>query len=171
MRGKSRTPKDLEHLPYRRGVGILLLNRDNQVFVAQRRDTRADAWQMPQGGIDKGETPRDAALRELEEETGTAKAEIIAESCRWLAYDLPADLVPRVWGGRYRGQTQKWFVMRFLGQDSDIDLETESPEFTAWRWAACEQLPSLIVPFKRQLYREVLEEFAGLLALGPKGLS
>ncbi len=164
MARESRELKDLEHLPYRRGVGILLLNRDNEVFVGQRRDTRIAAWQMPQGGIDKGETPRAAALRELEEETGTAKAEIIAESSRWLAYDLPAELVPNVWGGRYRGQTQKWFVMRFLGQDSDIDLAAGSPEFSTWRWAACEQLPSLIVPFKRQLYRDVLEEFAGLLA-------
>ncbi len=169
MSKKSRKPKDLEHLPYRRGVGMLLLNRDNEVFVGQRRDTRSAAWQMPQGGIDKGEAPRDAALRELAEETGTAKAEIIAESSRWFAYDLPSELVPKVWGGRYRGQTQKWFLMRFLGTDSDIDLETESPEFTTWRWAACDQLPSLIVPFKRQLYREVLEEFAGLLAPGPAG--
>ena len=167
MGKKSQKQKDLEHLPYRRGVGILLLNRDNQVFVAQRRDSRSAAWQMPQGGIDKGEAPRDAALRELEEETGTAKAEIIAESSRWFAYDLPPDLVSKVWKGRYRGQTQKWFVMRFLGADGDIDLETESPEFTAWRWAPCDQLPSLIVPFKRQLYLEVLEEFASMLASGP----
>ena len=150
-------------LPYRKGVGILLLNAASEVFVAQRIDTTAEAWQMPQGGLDKGEAPRDAALRELREETGVTRAEIIAESGSWLTYDLPRDLVPRVWKGRYRGQKQKWFALRFLGADDEIDIQTEHAEFSAWRWAAPRDLPQLIVPFKRQLYLEVLEEFAELL--------
>ena len=155
--------EDYDQLPYRKGVGILLLNAAGEVFVAQRIDTVAEAWQMPQGGIDKGEAPRDAALRELREETGVSRAEIIAESRDWLTYDLPRDLVPKVWKGRYRGQKQKWFALRFLGADSEIDIETEHPEFSAWRWIAPRDLPQLIVPFKRQLYLEVLEEFGGFL--------
>ena len=155
-------PEEIACLPYRPGVGLMLLNRENKVFVAQRIDTAIAAWQMPQGGIDEGEDPRDAALRELEEEIGTDKAEIIAESRRWFDYDLPRDLVPKVWHGRYRGQTQKWFALRFLGEDSDIDIETEDPEFSAWKWAAHEELPGFIVPFKLQLYRAVLKEFADL---------
>jgi putative (di)nucleoside polyphosphate hydrolase len=156
------SPEEIARLPYRPGVGLMLLNRENQVFVAQRIDTPSPAWQMPQGGIDEGETPRDAALRELEEEIGTRKAEIIAESRRWFDYDLPRDLVRKVWRGRYRGQTQKWFALRFLGEDSDIDIVTEEPEFSAWKWAAHEELPGFIVPFKLQLYRAVLAEFADL---------
>ena len=117
------------------------------------------AWQMPQGGIDPGETPIQAAMRELEEEIGTCKAEFVAESRAWMTYDLPAELARSVWGGRYRGQRQKWFAMRFTGSDADIDLATENPEFDAWRWAAPEQLPKLIVSFKRQLYIDVVAEF------------
>ena len=145
---------------YRPAVGIMLLNRSRQVFVARRTDMRAmPAWQMPQGGIDPGETPLEAAMRELEEEIGTAKAEFVAESRGWLTYDLPAELAGKVWGGRYRGQRQKWFVMRFIGSDGDIDLATEHPEFDAWRWALPEELPRLIVSFKRQLYIDILAEF------------
>jgi putative (di)nucleoside polyphosphate hydrolase len=117
------------------------------------------AWQMPQGGIDPGETPSEAALRELREEIGTDKAEILAESRAWLCYDVPSDIVGTIWGGRYRGQRQKWFLMRFTGNDADIDLATEHPEFDDWRWARPEQLPELIVPFKRRLYIDVLDEF------------
>lgn len=156
------SPEEIARLPYRPGVGLMLLNRENQVFVAQRIDMPRPGWQMPQGGIDEGETPGDAVLRELEEEIGTSKAEIIAESRRWFDYDLPRDLVPKVWRGRYRGQTQKWFALRFLGEDRDIDIETEEPEFSAWKWTAHEELPGLIVPFKLQLYRAVLAEFADL---------
>lgn len=151
-------------LPYRRGVGVILFNRDAQVFVAQRVDTPGPAWQLPQGGIDKGETPRDAALRELEEEIGTANAEIVGESGDWIRYDLPPEIVPRVWGGRFRGQEQKWFALRFLGDDSDIDIATEHPEFSAWRWADFEDLPKLIVPFKRSMYLALVEEFRDLAA-------
>lgn len=149
---------------YRPGVGIVLLDDRSRVFVAQRIDTAAPAWQMPQGGIDPGETPRDAAFRELEEEIGTAKATCLAESADWLRYDLPDDLAARMWGGRFRGQAQKWFAMRFTGRDSDIDLETADPEFRAWQWVAPARLPNLIVPFKRALYQAVLEEFAPLLS-------
>ena len=146
--------------PYRRGVGIMLLNDKNRVFVAQRIDFPGDAWQMPQGGIDPGESPLAAALRELKEEIGTDKAKPIAESKGWLTYDLPSELGRRVWHGRYRGQRQKWFLMRFTGADADIDLATEHPEFSAWKWVGPAELPRLIVPFKRQLYLELLEQFA-----------
>ncbi|HSV29609.1 MAG TPA: RNA pyrophosphohydrolase [Candidatus Omnitrophota bacterium] len=151
-----------EQRPYRKGVGIVLQNRDGLVFVARRIDTKADAWQFPQGGIDDGEDPRTAALRELEEEIGTAKAEIVAESRDWLSYDLPRDVADKCWKGRFRGQAQKWFLLRFLGSDADIDIATEHPEFSEWRWMALADVPSVIVPFKRDLYERVVEEFLPL---------
>lgn len=146
-------------LPYRPCVGVTLINRQGLVFVARRIDTEMEAWQMPQGGIDEGEDPATAALRELEEEVGTNKAEIIAETKDWLQYDLPHDLIGKVWKGRYRGQRQKWFAMRFLGDDADINLETEHPEFCAWKWERLERLPNLIVPFKRKIYQDIVSEF------------
>ena len=156
---------DSATLQYRPAVGIMLLNRQGEVFVGHRIDMPAmPAWQMPQGGVDPGETPRQAAMRELEEEIGTAKANILAESRVWLTYDLPVELAGGIWGGRYRGQRQKWFVMRFTGSDGDINLATEHPEFDAWQWVAPDRLPDLIVPFKRQLYIDILAEFRALCA-------
>ena len=146
-------------LPYRPCVGIMLLNPRGQVFVARRIDMPSEAWQMPQGGIEEGEPPQIAALRELREEIGTDKAELLAESRGWMNYDLPAELLGKLWGGRYRGQTQKWFAMRFTGTDSDINIATEVPEFLDWKWAEIDRLPSLIVPFKRYLYEQIVAEF------------
>jgi putative (di)nucleoside polyphosphate hydrolase len=150
---------------YRPAVGIMLLNPEGLAFVGRRVDMPAalSAWQMPQGGIDPGETPREAALRELKEEVGTDKADILAESRVWRRYDLPNGMARRMWGGRYSGQSQKWFAMRFFGRDGDIDLATGHPEFDAWQWIVPDLLPGLIVPFKRQLYLDILDEFAELL--------
>lgn len=147
--------------PYRRGVGVVLLNAHDRVFVAQRIDTQEPAWQMPQGGLDKGEDPYAAALRELEEETGVTNASLIAATDDWLRYDLPADLQGKVWKGKYRGQEQKWYLMRFTGTDDEITLDTDHPEFSAWQWADFYTLPDMIVGFKKDLYRQIVEAFAG----------
>ncbi len=149
--------------PYRPCVGLLILNRLDQVFVGQRIDQTAEAWQMPQGGIDPGEDPKTAALRELKEEIGTDHVEILAESNDWIPYDLPEDIADKVWKGRFRGQRQKWFVLRFLGQDSEIDIETEHQEFNAWKWCDFDDLERYIVPFKRDTYRQVMAEFRHLV--------
>jgi putative (di)nucleoside polyphosphate hydrolase len=151
-----------EAQPYRSGTGIMLFNSCNEVFVGRRVRGPDNAWQMPQGGIDQGEAPRAAALRELREEIGTDNVEVLTESCGWLRYDLPSDLVGKAWGGRWRGQQQKWFAMRFLGSDAEINIATEHPEFSAWRWVPVSHLPELIVSFKRQLYLNVLQEFQGI---------
>jgi 8-oxo-dGTP pyrophosphatase MutT (NUDIX family) len=147
---------------YRLGVGIMLLNNRGNIFVGQRIDVNEEAWQMPQGGVEEGETPREAALRELKEELGTSKAEIIAETKSWFRYDLPVEFLGSSRHGRWRGQQQKWFLMLFQGQDSDIDIATENPEFSQWQWVTTDRLIELIVPFKRQLYLRVLQEFADL---------
>ena len=144
---------------------MMLVNAQGLVFVAKRIDMRAEAWQMPQGGIDEGEKPRLTALRELKEEIGTDKAEIIYESPDWYYYDLPDELIPKIWKGRFRGQRQKWFVMNFLGSDSDIDIATEHPEFLEWKWVEPAQLPDLIVPFKRALYSTLVKDFADYINL------
>ena len=146
-------------LPYRPCVGIMLLNHDGKVFVGKRIDQTVEGWQMPQGGIDPGETPERAALRELEEEIGTAKAEILFSTQGWLTYDLPPELAARIWKGKWRGQAQRWFALRFTGSDGDIDIETKHPEFGAWRWLPRAELSSLIVEFKRPVYEAVVELF------------
>jgi putative (di)nucleoside polyphosphate hydrolase len=158
---------DPESLPYRPCAGFMLVNREGLVFVGERIDPTAHGfWQMPQGGIDKGEDVRAAALRELEEETGVTATmvEVIAQTSRPIRYDLPPELLGKLWKGKYRGQEQHWFLGRFLGQDADVNLEAhDPPEFHAWRWIAPEQLPELIIPFKRAVYEEVLAEFRGLI--------
>jgi putative (di)nucleoside polyphosphate hydrolase len=156
------TAAERDARPYRDGVGIALLNADDMVFVGQRIDQTAEAWQMPQGGIDPGENPLQAALREMEEEIGVPAtlAEVIAESRDWLTYDLPSDLADKVWKGKYRGQRQKWYLARFKGRDSDINLQTAHPEFNQWRWLPFRRLPELIVPFKRPIYELIVAEFA-----------
>lgn len=151
------------HLPYRDCVGMMLLNAAGKVFVGQRIDNVVEAWQMPQGGIDDGELPLDAAHRELWEETGVRGVELLAQLEGWLEYDLPEALVPQLWGGKYRGQRQKWFAFRLNGDDSLININTQTPEFRAWQWAEMDQLLTLIVPFKRELYAKVIEGFTPLL--------
>ena len=155
---------DDDHL-YRRGAGIMLLNGDGKVFVAARIDNPADAWQMPQGGLDEGEEPWEGALRELEEETGIGSelVERLAHCAEPLRYELPEELAARIWGGKWKGQVQHWFLARFTGSDGDVDLETEHPEFRAWKWVEPERLSELIVPFKRELYRRLLKEFGEYL--------
>lgn len=149
-----------QNLPYRLGVGITLFNNEGLVWVGRRIDTK-NAWQMPQGGIEDDDSPAEAALRELEEEVGTANAELMAETRDWLTYDLPPPVLRRTWRGRFRGQKQKWFAARFLGDESEIDLNAHhSPEFEEWKWVPLQTLPRLIVRFKRPLYEQVVEEFA-----------
>ncbi|UPH72756.1 RNA pyrophosphohydrolase [Abyssibius alkaniclasticus] len=151
-------------LGYRPCVGIVLANARGQIFAGQRLDFASDAWQMPQGGIDKGEDAQTAALRELAEETGlpASAVQIEAQTADWVTYELPDDLIPKLWGGRYRGQKQMWFLMRLVGDESQINIQTDIPEFSRWQWMAPEALLASIVPFKRDVYARVLAEF------GPK---
>jgi mutator protein MutT len=167
LRNNSETKDASQHeepsiADYRPGVGIMLLNDRGEVFIGRRADVPHEAWQMPQGGIDAGETPRQAVRRELKEEIGTDNAEIIAESRDWLYYDLPQELARAAWGGRWKGQRQKWFVMLFKGADADIDLAGEHPEFNCWRWVPLQELSELAASFKRQLYLKVVGEFAAI---------
>lgn len=159
------TPDEISKLPYRPCVGIMLVNTRGHVFVGQRLDRDTDAWQMPQGGVDKGEKTLDAAVRELWEETGVTENLITveAESRELIPYDLPIALVPNVWKGRYRGQEQKWFLMRFHGSNDQINIAKEHPEFSAWKWLPKDELVANIVPFKREVYTQVLAEFGGKL--------
>jgi putative (di)nucleoside polyphosphate hydrolase len=152
-------------LPYRPCAGIMLANREGKIFVGQRIDNPGDAWQMPQGGIDKGEAPEEAAFRELEEETGVPRAlvDLIARSKEEYFYDLPTELIGTLWKGRWRGQRQWWFLMRFNGDDSDINIATAHQEFSVWRWTEPAELPQLIVPFKRRIYEALITEFADLI--------
>jgi putative (di)nucleoside polyphosphate hydrolase len=156
---------DQADLPYRPCAGIMLLNRNGKVFVGQRLDSTLEAWQMPQGGIDEGEEAAQAAIRELGEETGISAdlVELVAIAPDELFYDLPPEMVGRIWKGRWRGQRQRWFLYRFLGEDSDVDIATVHQEFRAWRWADPADLPGIIVPFKKALYEAVLAAFAAHL--------
>jgi putative (di)nucleoside polyphosphate hydrolase len=152
-----------EQRPYRPCVGIFLLNNDGLVFAGRRIDSRAEAWQMPQGGIDAGESPLQACMREMREEIGTNTAELISQHDDWLYYDIPLPLADRLWQGRYKGQKQKWMALRFTGDDSDINIATEEPEFCEWKWLSPHDLVDLAVPFKRDVYQNVLAVFAPYL--------
>ena len=159
------TPEEIAKLPYRPCVGVMLMNARREVFVGQRLDSKVSAWQMPQGGVEKGEDPKAAALRELWEETGVLPelVDVVDETDRWLPYDLPHDLVPKLWKGRFRGQEQKWFLLNFNGDDQDVNIQTEHPEFSEWRWLPVVDLVDNIVPFKRDVYVAVLDAFSGHL--------
>mgnify|MGYP001402162113 CR=1 FL=1 len=152
-------------IEYRPCVGIMIINQEGYIFTGQRLGYASTAWQMPQGGIEKDEDEVTAAYRELEEETSIKRSsvELLAVSDSWMYYELPVDLVPKLWGGRYKGQKQKWFLMRFEGLEADINLATETPEFSSWRWSTQEQLVSSIVSFKKPLYKALLREFNSLL--------
>jgi len=153
-----------ETLPYRPAAGMVLLNREGLVFVGKRIDQTQEAWQMPQGGIDNGEDPKTAALRELEEEIGTRNVAVLREHPDWLLYDLPPHLVGVVWEGKYRGQRLKWMAMRFLGNDREINVATEHAEFSEWKWLNSTEVLQLVVPFKREVYGKALAAFADLLS-------
>lgn len=155
-----------EDLPWRPCVGVMLINTEGHIFAGQRLDATQAAWQMPQGGIDKGEKPREAALRELWEETGITAdlVEFVEKSPDWVTYDLPPELLGKVWGGKYRGQRQRWFLFRFLGRDDQIDIATEHPEFSEWKWVTADEMVASIVPFKRAVYDEVVSAFRPHLA-------
>ncbi|MEP3248257.1 MAG: RNA pyrophosphohydrolase [Sneathiella sp.] len=151
---------DPTSLPYRPCAGIMLINAENKILVGKRLDMQSEHWQMPQGGIDEGEDALEAARREMLEEIGTDKAEFIQEIDEWLTYDLPNHLIGKIWKGKYRGQKQKWFLFRFTGKDSDINIETAHPEFAAWKWTTPEKLVEEIVPFKRELYSIIAKRFS-----------
>ena len=155
------TPDEIAKLPYRPCVGVMIANRVGHVFVGQRSDRFKTAWQMPQGGVDPGEDPQTAAFRELREETGITPdlVEVVAETDGWLTYDLPHDIVPKIWKGRFRGQEQKWFLLRFTGTDDQVNIATAHPEFSSWRWQDPDALVDHVVDFKRDVYARVLAQF------------
>ena len=156
---------DVSKLEYRKNVGMVLVNTNGHIFAGKRLDNNSDAWQMPQGGIDKGETPEAAAFRELSEETGIhhSKARLIGATAGWLSYDIPVELIPMLWNGQYRGQEQKWFAFEFLGKDTDINIITKEPEFSEWAWKSKKDLLSSIVPFKVEVYQKVFSELGHLV--------
>ncbi len=164
------TDEEFLALPYRPNAGLVVLNKQGQIFAGKRIDTAGEAWQMPQGGIDKGEEPEACAYRELEEETGiqASNVELIAVLPDWVKYDFPKELAAKLWVSRsgepkFRGQKQRWYLMRFLGEDADVNIQTKHPEFCEWRWMHPDQLIDNIVPFKREIYRQVLAGFAPYL--------
>ncbi|MBL3284401.1 RNA pyrophosphohydrolase [Rickettsiales endosymbiont of Paramecium tredecaurelia] len=160
---QQKREQDYDSLPYRLGVGMMIVNDNNQILIARRIDSKSNTWQMPQGGIDLGETPSGAVMREMEEELGCNKGEIIAESKHWYSYHIPKFLIPRLWDGKYRGQKQKWFLIKFTGDDSDININTTNPEFMDWRWVDSDKLVASSIPFKRRLYAALISEFAFIL--------
>jgi putative (di)nucleoside polyphosphate hydrolase len=150
---------------YRSGVGIMLINRDKKIFVGKRIDNNSDAWQMPQGGLDAGESEDEAMLRELKEETGidSEKIKILQKSANYHYYNLPYKLQKKFWGGKYLGQRQKWYLVEFLGDENDVNIETETPEFSEWKWISKNEIVDVIVSFKRELYQDLIKEFAKFL--------
>lgn len=151
-------------LPYRLGVGLMIVNSQKKIFIGKRTDSKNPfSWQMPQGGINSGETPSKAALREMKEEIGSDSGTIIAETKNWYCYDLPTKAIHRMWNGQYKGQKQKWFLIKYTGLDSEINLMTEHPEFSRWRWIKLNQLTRVVVPFKKSLYEAVVREFKNIL--------
>tara|TARA_A100001011_G_scaffold300897_1_gene314351 strand:- start:524 stop:991 length:468 start_codon:yes stop_codon:yes gene_type:complete len=154
----------MSQLPMRQGVGIILLNQNNQVFVGKRKDNPIDKWQMPQGGIDLNETPLKAMRRELAEETSITKIKILKEIENWLEYELPPNLLGKIWKGRYRGQRQKWFIARFTGEDNEINLNTKYPEFIEWKWINYNLLSEVIVDFKREVYKKLKIEIKNFVS-------
>ena len=155
--------KDLYNLPLRSGVGIVVLNRENKVFVAKRIDNPKNFWQMPQGGVDEGEDFLKAAFRELEEETSIKSVELIKELDGTITYELPDRLLGLIWKGKYRGQKQKWFLMRFVGADNEINIKTKHPEFLEWKWVELDKITDLVVDFKLHVYKEVKDKVKKIL--------
>ena len=151
-----------KELPLRIGVGIVLLNRENKVFVGKRIDNPENFWQMPQGGINLNENFLDAAKRELEEETNIKSVKLVKKINRWLIYDLPKELLGKIWNGKFRGQKQKWFIMKFVGKDNEIDINTQNPEFLEWKWIEFKKLPEIAVNFKKKIYSEIKKELLNL---------
>jgi putative (di)nucleoside polyphosphate hydrolase len=163
---ESVRPLEYSKRPYRPCVGIMLINDNGHIFGGQRIDNRAEAWQMPQGGIDAGEDVETACFREMREEIGTDKADILSIHPEWLNYDIPLPLADRLWGGSYRGQSQKWVALRYTGQDSEINIATEEPEFFSWQWMSPADLIQLAVPFKRPVYEDIMTQFAQYIKAG-----